>query len=1095
MFEQDLSATQLSENNPLSEVVLQASDVEWQECGDLLDQKTDVAKDLRSGTNPSMNDVSIAVDGAQLFESEQSVTYPNGSVQQENVYWDTGLQIHYWECQTDGEWYFEDPYNDDAITKAGSYKKLLSQLEHRKFWWLEMDEDVSVTKNFDGSKCYAYKGLDDPEQITVLLEKEAEQADIAAEQPVSKWKAVALSAMTLLGNATGFQSLVKSYVSGPGPNQSELPTVDKPADRKQWLSANSSAKYKQSEHTESAYGLGQYPFSNVEYQPRAIVSALQFFSVMATGVASIIHPRFGREHSMLGFSKLLTLLTSVQSSDGYMIVEADKKSLPSKQKEDFPETETFTHVFDMPTLTADLSLSITKPVIYSNQGVQLSPQPTTVVDNSLITSYGQSGPSNSAIAISLGTPTLLHIPVVHLPEQAELRQANKPRDKTIGPLEEQPASLSLSRQLREVNVQSRQSFVPSPAFPTGFNTISDVIETVDHASRELGQYIRAVEEKVIANDEKGAKEKAHGVQLLDNLALALSKTSELLRRAEKSSNDIIDTAISHQRKILEDTLADVGAYFTTKISDSSSKGISDLKKTPTSDMDFLSTVSAAMADVDSETLGIGIVLGVVGSVVVGIGAYMIWRKWREKDYRTMIEEGSRVSPFTSNAAEILNLQEFPANLEEYMKLQVNKKMTSIDMEGKIKSIVEIFIKMLTDAVNTKKGAANTKSKDAISVLEEKLDRLRPESQFYKPFFDKILNAILITNTSEYKKELREIYKSIDLEFHQNSRVIQAMLSVRLLLGIEIPEASIETTEGTKIKIRAIDRMYVPQRYMGFYWNDFSVRKDSVKYLATHGAATCIVVSMSVLSASDSSRLTMITHLDGTHNHLKLPNYFGDVFRITQEKFKTKFSTYFGDIIKIIREKFKTKLSTPSIVVNVIFGSAVHSESYDHGADIPNHLLQNSVYSTLKVLAKEYNIKPRMNFYHLDATVNAAVSIDSGDVYTYLGNEFELDRLSDKENFLYSLNVGNQNSALYYLKDIGGLCRIGENFNLIKSGGFFFYDCDRYDADLARFHNKQKKMSAPQELCFSWDQRPTVVADLNQFEENPELKKCKALSAN
>jgi len=263
--------------------------------------------------------------------------------------------------------------------------------------------------------------------------------------------------MTLLGYSMGFQGLVKSHISVAEPKQSDLASAETSIDAVQLPCVNDSVECKESVDTRS----GHYPFNVLEYQPRAIVNTLQFFSTMATGVASVMHPRLGREHSMLGFSKLLTLLTTVQSSDGYRIVEADKKSFPFKPKEDFPDTETFTHVFDMPTLPSDLSLSIPKPVIYSNQAVQLSPQLTTVVDNSQATSYDQSGgSSDSAIAISFGTPTLLHIPVVHLPEQAELMQA-KPKEKTISVLGKQPPSLSLSRQLPETNAQSRQS-LPKP---------------------------------------------------------------------------------------------------------------------------------------------------------------------------------------------------------------------------------------------------------------------------------------------------------------------------------------------------------------------------------------------------------------------------------------------------------------------------------------------------------------------------------------------------------------------------------------------------------------------------------------------------------
>ncbi len=613
MFEQDLSATAVRKNNPLFKVALQPADAVWQGDDGLLEQITDFVRNPRDGTNHSMHRVTTAIGGVQFSRAEQFVTYPDGSVQQENVYWDTALQIYYWQSQTDSKWYFEDPCNDDAITKTGSYKKLLRQLEYRQFWWLETDEEVAVTKNPDGSKCYTYKELHDPTQITVLLEEEAEQARIASEKPVSKWKAVALSAMTLWGHSRGFQSLAKSYVSGPDSNQSEPPSVDKPSDTLQSLSANSSAEYKQSAQTESAHCLGQYPFTNVEYQPRVIVNALQFFSVMAIGVASIIHPRPGREQRMLNFPNLLTLLTGVQSADGYMSVEANKKAFSPEATADLADTETFTHVFDIPALADDLRLRIPNPVMYPNQAMQRwSPQWITVLDNSPVASHT----SDSAIATSLMPATPLDIPIVYLPEHTQSEQTNSIQE-TINPLQGQLAQLSLSKHLPVVDAQSRQTLALSSTPSRELNTLSDAIKIATHTA-EIERCIREAQEKVIANDEKSAKEKGYTVQVLDNLVLALSKTSELLRKMEILPNYAEEVGL-HEATILVDALVEARGYLSTQIADLGLDFFTHLKSTPDVSESFLSGISEKMAEVDSKTLG-AIVGGIGAALLLGLAA-------------------------------------------------------------------------------------------------------------------------------------------------------------------------------------------------------------------------------------------------------------------------------------------------------------------------------------------------------------------------------------------------------------------------------------------------------------------------------------------
>ncbi len=261
MLEQHVAAMSARKNNPL--FALDVADNVQQASENLFEQTFDVDTDPREGATRAMH---------RMATVEQLVTYADGRVQQEAVCWDKALQIYYWQSKTDRTWYFEDPCNDDAITKVSGHKELLEELKLRQFWWLETDEDVAVSKNPDGSKRYAYKGLSDPAEITALLEAEAERAAMA-ERPVSPWKAVALSAMTLLGHSMGFQAWAKSAVSRVEPKQAESPSVDTSTDGAQSFFVRESAEHKQPVYAASANHL---------------VHALQFFSTMATGVASVI---------------------------------------------------------------------------------------------------------------------------------------------------------------------------------------------------------------------------------------------------------------------------------------------------------------------------------------------------------------------------------------------------------------------------------------------------------------------------------------------------------------------------------------------------------------------------------------------------------------------------------------------------------------------------------------------------------------------------------------------------------------------------------------------------------------------------------------
>ena len=163
--------------------------------------------------------------GSSAFGSEettQPVLHPDERIQGKEMYWDETLEIYYWQSCSDHQWYFEDPLNRDVATCAGGSREALQvQLNQRRFWWLDSNEDVVVTRHDDGSKSYTYKGLTDPAAITELFEAEVKQAELEAEKPVSKWKVIGLAVMGLLGNSIGLRSLVKSQLLTPGSQQPE----------------------------------------------------------------------------------------------------------------------------------------------------------------------------------------------------------------------------------------------------------------------------------------------------------------------------------------------------------------------------------------------------------------------------------------------------------------------------------------------------------------------------------------------------------------------------------------------------------------------------------------------------------------------------------------------------------------------------------------------------------------------------------------------------------------------------------------------------------------------------------------------------------
>ena len=238
------------------------------------------------------------------------MAYPDGTARMEKVHQQHPvLEIDYWRANGSGPWYFEDPITG-AVTRAGSDKKLRKALSKRNFWWLETDEDVTVTCNRDGSKSYEYKGLTNPVEITQLLELESKQVEIEANKPVSKWKAGALAAMSLLGNSMGLQALVKNSVptaepESPKPQSNSttlkaLRLLNKPAPASSQTPGNQN-NFVQNSFFDAAYfsGLG--------------LRGLQMASVVLSSAAAAVRPSIGRRQ---GVTPLGALMAMVMGSSG-----------------------------------------------------------------------------------------------------------------------------------------------------------------------------------------------------------------------------------------------------------------------------------------------------------------------------------------------------------------------------------------------------------------------------------------------------------------------------------------------------------------------------------------------------------------------------------------------------------------------------------------------------------------------------------------------------------------------------------------------------------------------------------------------------------
>ena len=279
-------------------------------------------------SNPLLN---TAADDDFESKSKQHVTYPDRTTQMEMVYTtqmemvykSNELEIYYWQSHVDGKWYFEDPLNDDAIICAGSHEKLMKKLSRRQFWWLETNEDVVVKRHHDGSKAYSYQGLSDPKAITELLDAESKQIE---EKPVSKLKAGVLAAMSLLGNSTGFQSLVKNQVSAAESESFEPHSTTLKALRL----LNNPAPVS-SQTTANPNDFAQNSFFDANYYANLSLRGLQMASIVLGSAAAAVSPRIGRRQGVAPLSLMAMLMntTSVSRCSGCAsaVVTPQRRSL------------------------------------------------------------------------------------------------------------------------------------------------------------------------------------------------------------------------------------------------------------------------------------------------------------------------------------------------------------------------------------------------------------------------------------------------------------------------------------------------------------------------------------------------------------------------------------------------------------------------------------------------------------------------------------------------------------------------------------------------------------------------------------------------
>ena len=354
---------------------------------------------------------------------QQTVNYTNDRSPKEFVFQGIGNieGVYFWRSATDRKWYFEDPLDNDAITCVGSRQNLQNALKERQFWWLETDksyEDVTVTRHPDGSKSYDYEGLTDPAEITAQIDRENEEANKNSAEP-SKWKGLALAAMTLIAGMPGAQTLVKNTISAPEPAQPE-PQPNSTAAALRFLNNASSAPSEPAGNPNTA----PESFFDYDYYSNLGFRGLQLTSGMLAAAATV------KSGVVAAPLVLMAMLMNTKVVEGG-IVKSHKRPAPSSVEEELAKPVTTTNSFTIPTVTSTTLPAATPKSVYgpeavfgpnSNVGILTKRshhhKPTTAVPVSK--RIVQRPTASSNVTNQTAVP---HIPMVHLPNNQTVQSS------------------------------------------------------------------------------------------------------------------------------------------------------------------------------------------------------------------------------------------------------------------------------------------------------------------------------------------------------------------------------------------------------------------------------------------------------------------------------------------------------------------------------------------------------------------------------------------------------------------------------------------------------------------------------------------------
>ena len=354
---------------------------------------------------------------------QQTVNYTNDRRPKAFVFQGIGNieGVYFWRSATDRKWYFEDPLDNDAITCVGSRQNLQNALKERQFWWLETDksyEDVTVTRHPDGSKSYDYEGLTDPAEITAQIDRENEEANKNSAEP-SKWKGLALAAMTLIAGMPGAQTLVKNTISAPEPAQPE-PQPNSTAAALRFLNNASSAPSEPAGNPNTA----PESFFDYDYYSNLGFRGLQLTSGMLAAAATV------KSGVVAAPLVLMAMLMNTKVVEGG-IVKSHKRPAPSSVEEELAKPVTTTNSFTIPTVTSTTLPAAAPKSVYgpeavfgpnSNVGILTKRshhhKPTTAVPVSK--RIVQRPTASSNVTNQTAVP---HIPMVHLPNNQTVQSS------------------------------------------------------------------------------------------------------------------------------------------------------------------------------------------------------------------------------------------------------------------------------------------------------------------------------------------------------------------------------------------------------------------------------------------------------------------------------------------------------------------------------------------------------------------------------------------------------------------------------------------------------------------------------------------------